>query len=258
MFDTHCHLNFDVFSNDLNTVIDEARDIGVKKFLIAGSNIENSKSAIRIASNFQGAYAAVGIHPTEDLESLDMQKTVAQIQEMADNENVVAVGETGLDYYKFKAPASIQRQFFKAQIALAARMDLAIVVHNRQSTKDIINEIESAWSPHLEKRIVYHCCPPDKQLLEHALKRSIFIGVDGDVTYDPAKKEFVKKVPIELIVLETDSPYLTPQPVRQKQKFPNQPKNLDVIARKVAEIKDIEPEKVHQVTTNNAGELFEV
>lgn len=260
MFDTHCHLNFPAFDGILPFVIDDARSTGVNNFLIPATNLETSKKALEIASDHQNIYAAVGIHPTEDLEKVDLNSILLKIESWSENEKVIAVGETGLDYYRFISPASLQKKFFVAQLKLAARLDLALVVHNRQSTKDVIAIIEDNWSPHMQGRIVYHCSTVEDIILEHALKRNIFIGVDGDVTYDPAKQDFIRKVPLELLVLETDSPYLTPEPVRQSRelKFPNQPKNLKYIAEKVSQLKGESIEKIKSVTTKNAMKLFEL
>lgn len=258
MFDTHCHLNYSVFDDILGKVIDDAREVGVKYFMIPGTNLGDSKIAIKIANNFQNVYAAVGIHPTEDLESLDLQSCLIKLDELLDEEKVLAVGEIGLDYYRFKSPASVQKEFFREQVKLASRKNVAIIIHNRQSSSDVVKILDEIWAPHMDNRVVFHCSEVSDEVLDFALKRSIYIGVDGDVTYDNKKSEFIKKVPLDLLVLETDSPFLTPDPARQTNKFPNEPKNLIFIAEKIAEIKGEKVESIAQITTQNALTLFNI
>lgn len=256
MFDTHCHLNFGFFDDKLKETISDAREAGIKKFVIPGTDLDLSKKAIKIAEQHQGVYAAVGIHPTEDLEKVSLSKTMEQLSQLVDDsKKVVAIGEVGLDYYRFKSPASLQIKFLKAQINLAKKLGLSLVFHNRVATEDFLKTVDSVWDLSLKGKIVFHACSPDETILEFAKKKKIFIGVDGDVTYDTQKEDFIKSVPLEMLVLETDSPFLTPRPVRNGR-HENAPKNLKHIARFVSGIKDCSFESLIKITTNNAHSLF--
>ncbi|QQS38466.1 TatD family hydrolase [Candidatus Woesebacteria bacterium] len=259
MFDTHCHLNSDEFVHDLKTVINNARDSGVKRFLVPGLDLESSRKAVEIVENFKGVYAAIGIHPTQDLENINITDALYKLTDLANsNVKVVAIGEVGLDYFRYQAGEFMQKEFFVSQIKLATKLNKALIIHNRHATDDIIKSIESVGSNSINGRAVFHCCPPEKDVLEYAIANNIFIGVDGDVTYDDTKKEFVKDIPLDLLVLETDSPYLTPYPTRSVKKYPNEPANLKYIAQCVGEIKNINSDDLVHICTSNANKLFDL
>ncbi|KKR30532.1 hypothetical protein A2715_05945 [Candidatus Woesebacteria bacterium RIFCSPHIGHO2_01_FULL_39_32] len=258
MFDSHCHLNFQVFDDIYNQVIATAKESGVTHLMIPGTDISTSEKAIEITKDYINVHAAVGVHPTKDLENLDIKKTLFRLEELASEEKVKAIGEIGLDYYHFKAPASLQKRFFLEQIKLAVKLDKPIIIHNRHAGVDVSDLISTNWQPSFEKRIVFHCCEPIMAMLRLAIKKQIFIGVDGDVTYDKEKLDFIQKVPIDLLVIETDAPYIIPEPKRTQKVFPNQPKYLYLIAQKVAEIKKVNLETLVRETTKNAQELFQL
>jgi len=282
MFDTHCHLNFSAFDGILEKVISEAKNERVEKFVVPGTDIETSKKAVEIAKKYDGIYAAVGIHPHHIYEvkiqkakvksynlKLKINKLIEEIENLLKEEKVVAVGEIGLDrhiYQKTKYESykideefiKLQKEIFLAQLNLAKKYKKTVIIHNREAKNDLLKILTSNWQLVTSNRIVFHCCEPDFDLLDFAKKNNIYIGVDGDVTYDQKKQAFVKKIPLSLLVLETDSPFLTPSPLREnkKTKFPNTPKNLILIAQKVAEIKGEKVEKIRKVTKNNSMKLF--
>lgn len=258
MFDSHCHLNLDVFKDELREVINEARENGVGKMLIPAIDETTSKEAIRIANLYNGVYASVGVHPTDDnLETLDPKKLFYVFEELALNEDKVkAVGETGLDYYRYSAAPRIQQDYFIRHIKLTLRTNKALIIHSRQSTEDVLKILKKYWSSELKNKVVLHAAEALETSIKYAEINSVYIGIDGDVTYDSTKMDFIKKVPIELLVLETDSPYLTPKPVRDEKSFPNKPSNLRFVAQKVADIKNIGVDEVSNITTNNAKTLF--
>lgn len=240
MFDTHCHLNLEVFKNSYLSVISDAKGAGISQFLVPGTDLEDSKKAVAIAQDVLGVYAAVGIHPTYNLESLDIKKALYQLEELAlSSKKVVAIGEIGLDYYKFKSAPRIQGMFFEEQVKIASRLGKSVIIHNRHAAEDLVKILDKNWNKALDFSVVLHCCEADIVLLSFALRKKVFVGVGGDVTYDRKKQEFVKKVPLELLVLETDSPFLTPEPAKSKRSFPNEPKNLVFVNRKVAQIKGV-------------------
>lgn len=259
MFDTHCHLNIKpLYENHLD-VIKNARENGVSFFLIPGMNIKDSKVALNIANDFENVYASIGIHPTEDLEKININKIEEVFNELIENnENIVAIGETGLDFYKYLSPINLQVQVLRFHIKLASKHGLGLILHNRMATNYIIKELEKGWSPSFSGKIVFHCCPPEKELLTFAKEKEIFIGVDGDITYDKEKEDFIKEVPLELLVLETDSPNLTPLPIRNENKFPNKPENLKYVAKHISKIKDINEKKLIKITTRNSKRLFDI
>lgn len=257
MFDTHCHLNMPAFDDKLNEVIKEARESGVKQFLVPGTSLDNSKKAIDIVENYQNVYAAVGIHPTEDLEKLDLEETIQKFTDLViSNSRVVAIGEIGLDYFRYSAGYKTQKEFFTKLTKLAIKLDKALVVHNRHATEDIVKCLDEIGVASLAGSAVFHCCPAEKELLEYATKHKIYIGVDGDITYDQTKADFVKNVPLSLLVLETDSPYLTPFPSRLKTKYPNEPKNLIHVANFIAKIKGKKTAEIVVSATRNSLDLF--
>ena len=284
MFDTHCHLNFSAFDGILEETIFEAKKAGVEKFVVPGTDVETSKKAVEIAKKYEGVYAAVGIHPhhvfkiknekiknKNDNEKLKISKIIKAIENLLTKPKVVAVGEIGLDrhiYQKTKYEdykideefIALQKEVFLAQLNLAKKYKKTVIIHNREAKDDLLKILTSNQQLVTSNRIVFHCCEPDFDLLDFAKKHHIYIGVDGDVTYDPKKQAFVKEVPLSLLVLETDSPFLTPSPFRdnKKTKFPNTPKNLSLIAQKVAEIKGEKVEKIMKITKENGERLFGV
>lgn len=258
MFDTHCHLNDEVFKDNYQKVIKNAREVGVNYFVIPGVNYQSSKIGIDIANNFMKVYAAIGIHPTEDLEKLDQDAILLKLEELADDKKVVAIGEIGLDYYHYKSSQALQKKFFDIQLKLSVKLDLGVIIHNRASTSDVLEIIENNWNPHFERRLVFHCVTPDKVIFDYVLKRNLLVGIDGDITYDGKKQEFLKSIPLENIVVETDSPYLIPEPKKSKHLFPNEPSNLEFTVKYIASIKKKEIDYIKNITTKNAKELFAI
>lgn len=272
MFDTHCHLNFSIFQNKVGVMIKEARKVGVSYFLVPGTDFETSKKAVEIAEKFDGVYAAVGIHPHHIMEiknqklkikNYNLKSKVEEIEKLLFHPKAITVGEIGLDRYIYQKTKyknyqvdnefiNLQKWFFIEQLKLAKKYKKAVIVHNRRAKKDLLEvllKIEN-WNLKINK-MVFHCCEPDDDLLVFAQKHKIFIGVDGDIVYNQKKQEFIKKVSLELLVLETDSPFLSPQ-----KTFPNEPKNLLLIAEFVAKLKNVSVEQLTRITTKNAIKLF--
>lgn len=258
MFDTHCHLNFEAFEDNFEEVIARARHEGVRQMLIPGTDLKTSKKALDIAEVHQNIYASVGIHPTKDLGKIDLESSLYKLEELAENNKVVAIGEVGLDYYWFRSSPDVQKEFFKAQIKLALKLGKALIIHNRQAGEDVVKTLQSVWHKNLVRRCVFHCCEVDDYLLTFALNNGIYIGVDGDVTYDADKQNFINEVPLESLVIETDSPYLLPEPLRSKERVNNEPTNMKLVLECVAKVKNIGKDELGKITTNNAKRLFSV
>lgn len=286
MFDTHCHLNFSAFKKNIDQVIDCAKKAGVENILVPGTDIKSSQRAIEIAQNNQGVFAAVGIHPhhifkvhnnelIQDVRFSSLSKLDAlnilliELSSLLLSKKVVAIGEVGLDKHFYKSTKykdykidsgfiELQKIAFEKQINLAIKYDKSLVVHNWEAKDDMLKILINSWDNKMEKKVVFHCCEPDEDLMNFAKERKIYIGVDGDVTYDLQKQNFVKKIPVELLVLETDSPYLLPEPLRSQKLYPNEPKNIPIIADSIGKLLEMSHDRIGQITTNNARQLFKI
>ena len=275
MFDTHCHLNFKAFAGKVDEVVDRTRKAGVNYFVVPGADVETSKKAIEIAGKFAGIYAAVGIHPhhiyqyqTSNIKNQkdksNIKNDLKLIEELLVSPKVVAVGEVGLDrHYYQKTKYSnyqineefieLQKEVLLTQLKLAKKYKKSIIIHNREAKEDLLDILSTNYDLLSTISIVFHCCEPDGELLSFARKHKIFIGVDGDICYRKDKQEFVKKIPLELLVLETDSPFLSPF-----KKFPNEPKNLPLIASFMAAKIGISQNELGRITEANSKKLFKI
>ncbi len=259
--DTHCHLNLDIFQDELAEIIERAQNRGVRRILVPGIDLETSRKAVDLAERFPDLYAAVGVHPSdagswnEDTESL--------LRELAAHPKVVAIGEIGLDYYRDHAPRSLQRNVFRAQLELAAELELPVIIHNRNSFDDLWMDL-SEWQEQLARRNltlasrpgVLHSFDGTLATARQVIEQGFYIGISGPVTFKNARERqnVVAGLPLEHLLIETDSPYLTPQPYRGK--WPNEPANVAFIAEKIAELHDHAPENVIRITWENAATLF--
>lgn len=274
MFDTHCHLNFSSFKKNLNDVIDRAKKMGVTKMVVPGTDVSSSQKAVKLAGMYEGLYAAVGIHPHHVYEMIGdvdwhERNDIDEVEKLCRMLEVIAIGEIGMDkhvYEKTKYASyavddkfiELQTDLFKRQVELAIKYEKSLIVHNREAKDDVLRVLSLHWDAKLEYRSVFHCCEPDLDILEFAKKHKLFIGVDGDLTYWKEKQEFIKRVPLEMIVLETDAPFLLPEPLRSEKKYPNEPVNLSIIAEAVAKAKGLDVDQVQKATFQNAGVLFDV
>lgn len=277
MFDTHCHLNFSAFKKTLDEVIQKAHASGIESIVIPGTDIKSSHKAVEIASKYEGIYVAVGIHPHHvyDLKLANDEARItnelAEIEKLLAHKKVVAVGEVGVDRYiytqtKYKeytvddSFVELQKKILAKQVALAVRHDKSLIIHNRVAKADLFAVLQSSWDTKLEKRAVLHCCEPDLELLQFAKEHQMFLGVDGDLTYSKEKQEFLKTMGAEEFlsryVLETDAPFLLPEPLRSQKQYPNKPENIRVIAECIAGLLGIPVEEIKQRTTENAKVLF--
>tara|TARA_Y100000814_G_C12299714_1_gene391330 strand:+ start:310 stop:1071 length:762 start_codon:yes stop_codon:yes gene_type:complete len=248
MIDTHCHINDEKYKNDIDQIVQRAIDSGVKKMICVGVDLETSEKAILISDKFEEVYATVGYHPHESKDA--PQRYIYELEDMAKNPKVVAVGETGLDYHYNISPKSIQKNIFNEQIELSKDLNIPIIMHNRDSDKDLLSIIESSK---LDYGVV-HCFSSDWGLAEKLLNLNIKLSFTGMVTFinDPIE-EVLKKINLNDFFLETDSPYLAPKPHRGKR---NEPAMINLIAEKIAEIKEISVETIIQSTTQNALSFF--
>jgi len=251
LVDSHAHLEDEKYDKDREEVIEECKkDL---TFLInVGSNILTSKQSIKLAHNYDFIYASVGIHPHDAQKEFDK---VEEIERLALQEKVVAIGEIGLDYYYNDPPKEFQKEVFIKQIRLAKKLNLPIIIHDRDAHGDILDILKQEWTKDL--RGVFHSYSGSVEMAFQAIEMNFYISLGGPVTFKNAKKpkEVVKAVPIEKLLIETDSPYLTPEPYRGKR---NTPVYVKFVAEKIAELREMSYEEVCRITAENAIKLFDI
>lgn len=251
LFDTHVHLNADQFEDDMEEVIDRAKQAGVDYMVVVGFDRVTIPKAISIAESHENIYAAVGWHPVD---AIDMtEDDLKWIEELAAHPKVVAIGEMGLDYHWDKSPKEIQKEVFRKQIALAKKVKLPIIIHNREATEDIVEILQEENAQ--EVGGIMHCFSSTPEIAEQCLEMNFYISLGGPVTFKNAKepKEVAKVVPINKLLIETDCPYLAPHPYRGKR---NEPAYVKLVAEKIAELKEMSLEELGEHTTKNAKKLF--
>jgi TatD DNase family protein len=252
LIDTHCHL--DLLEN-LETSVNEAKNAGVKQFVVPSTNADSALGILDIAQNYPEIYAAAGIYPT-DKAAERIDENIEQLKEIitANRKSVVAIGECGLDFCSITTQGkTLQKELFNRQLNLAKKFNLPLIIHNRKANQEVLDLLstDSYYG-------VLHCFSGSKQFTKEALRLNFYIGIGGLLTLDTGLCEVVKTIPLEKIVLETDTPYLTPKPIKDKQPWPNKPQNIVYTAQKLAEIKRVDIEEVVQTTTQNAKSLFKI
>ncbi|MBT4003248.1 MAG: TatD family hydrolase [Chloroflexi bacterium] len=258
--DTHCHLNLDQFDKDREEVILRGFDVGVERFLIPGIDIETSRSASELADKYPQIFVAVGVQPNSGMGWTN--RTLKEVEEMASHPKVVAIGEIGLDYYWDKTPKEKQAKIFFQQLELAMEMDLPVVIHNREATEDTLAMLKRWFAKLTESESdlvsrpgVLHSFSGNVEDAKQANEINFFLSISGPVTYKNAKilREVVARCDIEKLLIETDSPYLTPQRFRGQR---NEPSYVSFIANKISEIRELSIEEVANKTAENAEKLF--
>ncbi len=253
LIDTHCHLNFSAFDADRKDVIRKAKKSGVTYMLVPGVDEKTSGSAITLARNTPGIYAAVGIHPHETDHNPSFDSVVSILKK--NRSSITAIGECGLDYYPFKGERATgkkdrQKRLFEEHLRLALLHDLPVIIHCREAFDDMFSVLDTLESL---PRGVIHCFSGGKADIRDAVKRKLFFGIDGNITYAKHIREIVSSVPITHLLLETDSPLLTPSPHRGKR---NEPQYLPIIADTIAHYMNLSNEEIRNQTTKNAERLF--
>lgn len=253
LFDTHAHYDDEKYAEDRYEVIEKAHQSGVSYIINAATDLKSCEDSIAFARKYDYLYAAVGIHPHEvgDIDDSSFLK----LAELAKEDKVVAIGEIGLDYYYDTAPRETQRYWFAKQVNLAREMMLPIIVHDRDAHQDSIDIIKAEKA--CDMGGVFHCYSGSLEMAKDLVNYNFHISVGGALTFKNARKlvEVVKWIPIDRLLIETDAPYLTPEPHRGKR---NDSSYVRYVAEKVAEIKQMDYEKVAEATLNNAKELFRI
>ena len=253
LLDSHAHYNDEKFEDDREAIIKDIYNSGVTTIINAGYSLESSKKAIEIAKNYEFMYATAGVSPN-DIENLQ-DNYITEIEKMAKNKKVVAIGEIGLDYYWNKENKEEQKKVFIEQIELANKLNLPIVIHTREAVSDTIDILKNKVE--CKNKGVFHCCPLNVELVKEALKLGFYISFAGPVTFKNSKNadEVIKIVPTKKMLIETDSPYLSPEPVRGTR---NDSRNVKYIAQKIAQVKEITIEEIAKQTKENAKTIFRI
>ena len=256
LFDSHAHYDDEKFNEDREKIIEQIYLCGVTKCVSAGYSLESSKNGIKLANAYDFIYTTCGISPNDIPRStMEIESQLKELEQLAtSNSKVVAIGEIGLDYYWNKENKELQKEVFIRQIELANRLNLPIQIHTRDAimdTIDIINNTEFV------KPGIFHCCPQNKDLISAGLKKNFYISFGGPITFKNSKSadEMIKLVPIENQLIETDSPYLSPEPNRGKR---NDSRNIKYVAEKIAKVKQMHITEVAMITYENAKRAFNI
>jgi len=247
LIDTHCHIYYDSYKNNINKVLDRAQKNNISHIICVGVDLKSSVKCIELAEKYKQIYATVGYHPHESKEASNSY--LIKLEDMLNHKKVVAVGETGLDYYYNHSDKKIQKKIFIEQLELAKSCDLPVIVHNRNADKDLLYCIKKTNS----SKGVIHCFASNDQFAKKILSLGYLISFTGLITFADNLSTVVKNTPINKIMIETDSPYLTPIPFRGKT---NEPAMIKHIAQKIADIKKINLDLIAKETTKTAMEFF--
>lgn len=248
LIDTHAHLSYPDFADDLPALIERATAAGVERIVGISTTLDDARQTVDLTRRYDGVFAAVGLHPGEipNVSLCDMKELAA----LASEPKVVAIGETGLDYYRGREQEQAQKDLFWAQLELAKERDLPVVIHNRAADEDCLAILRES-----KPRGVMHCFSGDENFAFACLEIGLHLSFTGILTFKNASalREVAKKVPLDKIMLETDAPYLAPVPHRGKR---NEPAFVPHIAEMLAQLKGVTVEEVARVTTANADRLF--
>ena len=251
IIESHTHMDDSAFDEDRDSLIREIKNSGVEYMMNISAGLKSIKTSIELAKQYDFIYASVGVHPSESQE-LNNEK-FKWLKEQLSFEKVKAIGEIGLDYYWQEPEKEIQQYWFREQLRLAHEVDLPVIIHSREAAADTYKIMKEENADKLNG--VIHCFSYTKETARDYLNWNYYFGIGGVITFQNAKKlkEAVEYIPIENIVLETDSPYLAPIPFRGKR---NSSLNLPLIAQGIADIKKIDVEKVIEITSQNAKRLY--
>ncbi|MBO0334950.1 TatD family hydrolase [Sneathiella sp. CAU 1612] len=253
LVDSHCHLNFEQLSSEIDDVVARARAAGVGHMLTIGTKLREFEGVRAIAERFDDIHCSVGVHPHE-AESEGDEVTAAKLIELSNHPKVVGIGETGLDYFYEHAPRELQKKSFRLHIEAARETGLPIIVHTRNADADTVKILHEEYEKGPFTGVI-HCFSSGWEVAEKSMEIGFYISISGIVTFKPAEelREHVRKIPVEKLLVETDSPYLAPVPKRGKT---NEPSFVAHTAAKVAELKGLDPDRLAAITTDNFFNLF--
>jgi len=246
--DTHCHLYYKDLKKDLQGVFDRANKLGVNRFICAATNMEDVHQCIEIAENYDQVFCSSGIHPHDTKDA--PKNYIEKIYNLMSNDKMVAIGEIGLDYFRNISDSNIQKQRLREQLKIALEIDKPVIIHNREADKDMI----SILTEFPEVSGVAHCFSSDLDMANQFLELGYYISFSGNLTFKNSHLPSVaKELPLDRLLVETDSPFLSPVPFRGK---PNEPARVRYVAEKLAEIHNIALEEIANITTENASKIF--
>lgn len=248
IFDTHSHYDDEKFNPDREAILNNLQSQGVSLVVSCGCDIDSTQFNFDLAQKYDYIYFAAGFHP-ENLQGATLDD-LKIIEKFAQNKKCVAIGEIGLDYHWMDSPKEVQREFFEAQIELAKKLDMPVIVHDRDAHGDTLDILKST-----KPKGVVHCFSGSREMAREIIRLGMYIGLNGVVTFPNARKslEVVKEIPIERLVLETDCPYLAPTPVRGKR---NDSTNIPYIAKKISEVLGMDAQEILDITNKNAKKLY--
>lgn len=249
LIDSHCHLTDEAFDDDRLFILNDLSNFGLRGIINPATNLADSKMAIELAEKYDNFYAMAGIHP-EEVDEIT-EKDLEELENLAQNEKVIAIGEIGLDYYWKDDNKQRQKEIFIHQLELARKLEKPAVIHVRDSKDDVIEILKN----YQDLKIQIHCFSDDLETLEKYMEMGFYISIGGVVTFNNGTNEqnAARNVPIERLMLETDSPYLTPEPYRGLR---NDPRRVIEVARTVADLRDMKIDKLAKKTYNNTKEFF--
>lgn len=246
--DTHCHL-YKEYYNDLDIILKQAESNNVNRYIVAGCNQKSNEEVIKLINNYSNIYGTLGIHP-EDVENYN-EKDLYFIEKNLSNKKILAIGEIGLDYYYTKENKEEQIKLFERQLAIAEKYNKPVVIHSREATQDTIDTLKK-----YKVKGVIHSFSGSLDVAKIYIKMGFLIGVNGVITFKNSKvKDVIKELGLENIILETDSPYLTPHPYRGTQ---NSPKYILNIAEFIADLYSVDLEKLAKITNDNISRIFDI
>ena len=248
LIDTHCHLFYDDLKNDLDIVLNRANELGVNRFICVGTNMEDSRECLGLAERYENIYASIGVHPHDAKDA--PEDYLDQIADLITFPKMIALGEIGLDYFRNISEPDIQKNVFREQLALAQRLQKPVIFHNRDADADVLKIL----SEFPDVTGVAHCFSSDLKTAKTFIDLGFYISFSGNLTYKNSHlPDVAKELPLEKLLVETDSPYLSPVPYRGK---PNEPGRTRFVAEKLAEIHGVTLEIIAEKTTTNAESLF--
>ena len=248
LIDTHCHLFYDDLKNDLDIVLNRAQELGVNRFICVGTNMEDSWKCLGLAETYENIYASVGVHPHDAKDA--PEDYLDQIADLITFPKMIALGEIGLDYFRNISEPDIQQNVFREQLALAQRLQKPVIFHNRDADADVLKIL----SEFPDVTGVAHCFSSDLKTAKTFIDLGFYISFSGNLTYKNSHlPDVAKELSLDKLLVETDSPYLSPVPYRGK---PNEPGRTRFVAEKLAEIHGVTLEIIAEKTTTNAESLF--
>lgn len=253
LIDTHVHLNAHQYDEDLDEVIQRARENGLEKMVVVGFDRPTITRTMELIEEYDDIYGVIGWHPVDAIDCTD--DDLAWIEELSKHEKIVGIGETGLDYHWDKSPKDVQKALFRKQLALAKRVNLPIIIHNRESTDDCVEILKEENAQDIGG--IMHAFSGDEKTADEIIAMNFYVSLGGPVTFKNAQlpKDIAVHVPLDKLLVETDAPYLTPHPYRGKR---NEPAHVKLVAEKIAELRGMTYEDLAEATTENAKRLYNI